>query len=195
MTASLRDTIQQLAAEFASGVLGAIRGSSLEDILSQAAGSGSGGPVRRGPGRPRKSIAMPAEVGFGKPSSSRRKGGRLGRRSAKDLARVVDQITDLLSRNPKGLRAEQIRAQLGLSAKEMPRPIAKALASKRISKVGQKRATTYSVAGGGGAKTAAAAPPRGRTKAAGKTPGARKRRQKSPKGRRPAENAVAQASA
>jgi hypothetical protein len=55
----------------------------------------------------------------------------------------VDSIVSLLERRPDGLRAEQIRAELGLEAKELPRPIAEALASKRINKQGQKRATTY----------------------------------------------------
>jgi len=184
MTASLRDTIQQLAAEFATGVLGAIRGSSLEDILSEAESTGSHGPLRRGPGRPRKSIDPVADASIASPVSLRRKGGRLGRRSAKDLARVVDQIADLLSKNPKGLRAEQIRKELGLSAKEVPRPIAKALGSKRITKVGQKRATTYFVSGG--APKAGAGRTRARAKS-GKATSAKRARRGSSKGRRPAE--------
>jgi hypothetical protein len=186
MTASLHDTIQQLAAEFASGVLGAIRGSSLEDILAEADTTGYRGPVRRGPGRPRKSVGPFVEVSSPKPVSGRRRGGRLGRRSAKDLARVVEHITALLSRTPKGLRAEQIRKELGLSSKELPRPIAKALASKRITKVGQKRATTYFV--GGGAPKAAASG-RARTKT-GKGSSAKKARKRSSRGHRPAESAA-----
>jgi hypothetical protein len=130
---------------------------------------------------------MVGDASSASPVSLRRKGGRLGRRSAKDLARVVDQIADLLSKNPKGLRAEQIRKELGLSAKEVPRPIAKALASKRITKVGQKRATTYFV-GGGASKGAA----RTRTRAkSGKAASAKKARRGSSKGRRPAAEAAA----
>jgi hypothetical protein len=151
MTGSLHNTIQQLATDFAAGVLGAIRGSSLEDILAETEGA-----KRRGPGRPRKqSVAAAPERAASRPSSARRKGGRLGRRSAGALERVVGRIVDLLSRNSKGLRAEQIRAELGLSAKELPRPIGKALESKRIRKTGQKRATTYFTGGGGAAKPAA----------------------------------------
>jgi len=158
MSASLRGTISQLAHEFAASVLGAVRNSPLGEILEETANAG-----RRGPGRPRK---QPALADFGSPASSassasaaprpargRGKGRRLGRRSAKALGRVVDQIAALLASHPKGLRAEQIRAQLNLSAKEMPRPIAKALESKRITKTGEKRATTY-FAGGGGAGAA-----------------------------------------
>jgi hypothetical protein len=189
MTSSLRDTIQQLAEEFATSVLGTIRGSSLEDILSEAGSTGFREPARRGPGRPRKSVAPLGESSGVGPASLRRKGGRLGRRSANDLARVVDQIADLLSRSPKGLRAEQIRKELGLSAKEVPRPIAKALASKRITKVGQKRATTYFV-GGGAPKAAVRTRGRGRS---AKSTSAKRTRRGSSKGRRPAESAPAQA--
>jgi hypothetical protein len=82
--------------------------------------------------------------------------GRLGRRSAGDIAALVDSIVVLHEKRPNGLRAEQIRSELGLEAKELPRPITEALAAKRIVKQGQKRATTY-FARGGGAKGASKA--------------------------------------
>jgi hypothetical protein len=145
MSGSLRGSISQLAEQFIAGVLGAIRGSSLVEILGETPSAG-----RRGPGRPRKHpasgpVAQPAASGTG----SRRKGRRLGRRSAKALGRVVEQFAELLAKHPKGLRAEELRSLLNLSRKEMPRPLAKALESKRITKTGEKRATTYFVSGGG----------------------------------------------
>jgi hypothetical protein len=139
---TLHSTIQHLASQFASGVLDAIRGASLEEILSET----SGRPGRR-PGRPLSGGGAPS-VG-----STRRKSGRLPRRSQSDIAAVVDSIVSLLASKPKGLRAEQIRAELGLEAKELPRPISEALKSHKISKKGQKRATTY-FAGGKGRPTA-----------------------------------------
>jgi len=191
MSASLRDSIQRLAASFAAEVLGAIRGSSLEEILAETSGG-----ARRGPGRPRRlGSALAAALGDGaRPSGGR--GGRLGRRSAVALERVVGRIVDLLSRNPKGLRAEQIRAELGLSAKELPRPIAKALESKRLRKVGQKRATTYFAAGAGTANVGPrggkknAAKPRGR-RASKKAPGGSERRGPGKKPAAPAEASAA----
>ncbi len=169
MTASLRDTIQQLAAGFAAGVLDAIRGSSLEDILAETQGR------RRGPGRPPKNSVFTAaapEVASARRSAGRRKGRRLGRRSAGALERVVDRIVELLSKNSRGLRAEQIRASLGLSAKELPRPIAKALAARRIRKVGQKRATTYFAGGAGAAKPVARSGKTGKKR--GRPPGSKR---------------------
>jgi hypothetical protein len=41
------------------------------------------------------------------------------------------------------MRAEQIRSALGVDPRELPRPLAEALASRKIAKAGQKRATTY----------------------------------------------------
>jgi hypothetical protein len=65
---------------------------------------------------------------------------------------MVDGIVALLKQSPKGLRAEEIRAELGLQAKEMPRPLKEAVDAGRLRKSGQKRATTYFAAGGGGGR-------------------------------------------
>jgi len=146
---TLRNTIHQMASQFAAGVLEVIRGASLDEILAEA---GSAGATRR-PGRPAASIAVVAPAAGGR--GARRKGGRLARRSADDIAGVVGRIVSLLASKPKGLRAEQIRDELGLEAKELPRPIAEALAAKRIGKSGQKRATTYFVKSGSARPVAA----------------------------------------
>ncbi|WP_394847349.1 hypothetical protein LZC95_07775 [Pendulispora brunnea] len=50
---------------------------------------------------------------------------------------------NLLKAHAAGLRAEQIRAALGLEAKELPRPLKELLRSKKVKTKGQKRATTY----------------------------------------------------
>jgi uncharacterized Zn finger protein len=68
---------------------------------------------------------------------------RPGLRSAADVADMVDRIVELLKGSKTGLRAEQIRAALGVQARDLPRPIAAALDSRRVRKKGQKRATTY----------------------------------------------------
>ncbi len=66
---------------------------------------------------------------------------------------MVEDISALLARHPEGLRAEQIRAELGVQAKELPRPLADGLTEGRLSKTGQKRATTYFAASeSGGSK-------------------------------------------
>jgi hypothetical protein len=67
---------------------------------------------------------------------------------------MIESIVDLLGKSSSGLRAEQIRSALGVEAKELPRPLAEALSSGRITKSGQKRATTYFAGSGGGASGA-----------------------------------------
>jgi hypothetical protein len=126
MTTTLRDTLNRLALDFTRNVLQAIRSASLEDLERETKNASS----FRGP---RPTAKGPAA----------RKGGRLARRSADDLSAVVDRIVALLEAHPDGLRAEEIRNELGLLPKELPRPIAGALADKRITKHGQRRATRY----------------------------------------------------
>jgi len=67
----------------------------------------------------------------------------------KDIAALVNEIVALVAQHPEGLRAEQIREALSLEAKELPRPLNDAVASGRLKKSGQKRATTYFVKGRG----------------------------------------------
>jgi hypothetical protein len=89
---------------------------------------------------------------------------------------VIERIVALLKANPAGLRAEQIREQLGLQAKELPRPLKEALDSGRLSKSGQKRATTYFAKGSGSGKAArGAGGKRGRGAASGRGRRAAKR--------------------
>jgi hypothetical protein len=164
---TLRSTISQLANEFAAGVLEAIRGASLQEILAE---SGAGGGVKARRGRP---PAADSSRGAGTTTGAKRRGrgGRLGRRSAGDIAGLVQQIVQLLESKPEGLRAEQIREQLGLEAKELPRPIAEALSSRKIAKQGQKRATTYFARGAGGARAKGGAKAGGAKKSAKKSAG------------------------
>jgi hypothetical protein len=140
---NLRNTLEGLASDFAANVIAALRNASLEDISSVTQGSA----VRRGRGRPAGQPAAPAG------SRARRgKGGRLARRSVEEIGKMVDAISDVLAKHPDGMRAEQIRDALGCDTKELPRPLADALKAGRVTKTGQKRATTYFASSGGGAR-------------------------------------------
>jgi hypothetical protein len=178
---TLKSTIESLAAQFATSILGALRSASIDEVMSltgqraSAAASGSSAsgaaaPAKRGPGRPKKAAApaaqpapaasapkkrgRPAGSGNAKAAAASKKtaSGRLARRSAEDIGSVVDSIVSLLEQHSEGLRAEQIRGALGLDAKELPRPLADGLAAGTITKTGQKRATTYFAGGGKGKK-------------------------------------------
>jgi hypothetical protein len=56
---------------------------------------------------------------------------------------MADSIVALVKKHPKGLRAEQIRAELSIDKREWMRPLETALESKKLAKKGEKRATTY----------------------------------------------------
>jgi hypothetical protein len=133
---TLRANIESLAQTFATQVLGAIRASSLESILAETSSKG------RGPGRPPAALSVRtvSKRGPGRPPGPTSK--RLGRRSAKDLAKTASAIVALVKQR-QGLRAEQIRAELQIPKNAWARPLALALASKKLSKKGEKRATAY----------------------------------------------------
>jgi hypothetical protein len=148
MTTSLRSRLGELAASFATSVLDAVRGASLDDLRSEAFGLRSrSGAAALG----RASVA--GEAGEAGPAPRRRR-GRLPRRSASQIANVVERIVALLKQSPRGLRAEEIRDKLGLQSKELPRPLKEGLDDGRIAKSGQRRATTYFVKGSAPAKDA-----------------------------------------
>ncbi len=136
MPNTLRSNIQAAAAVFTSSVLEAIRGASLEELL----GESGGGAGKRGPGRPPRGLAGLA--GGGRRGRTART-GRLKRRSPEDIAAALDRVVSLVKKSKAGLRAEQIREQLRMQSKEMPRILKEGLAKKKLKAKGQKRATTY----------------------------------------------------
>jgi len=135
--ASLQSSLHDLAAAFAESVLDAIRGASLQELLGEA-----GGATHRGPGRPK---SAPTPEANGKPARFARS-GRLKRRSPEEIARALDEVVSLLKKSKTGLRAEQIRQELDMQAKEMPRVLKEGLDKKALKSKGQKRATTYTAA-------------------------------------------------
>jgi hypothetical protein len=50
---------------------------------------------------------------------------------------------DLLKKNPKGLRSEEIQKATGADARELPRVLAYGLEAMALTKKGEKRATVY----------------------------------------------------
>jgi hypothetical protein len=128
MPNSLRSTLDSLAQNFANGVLAAIRGASLQELVAE------GGAPRRGPGRPRAGSTKARTI----------KGGRLARRSADDIAKVVAQVVALVKKSKAGMRSEEIRKALRLDVREVPRVLHEGLKTKKLKSKGQKRATTYS---------------------------------------------------
>jgi Fic family protein len=133
---TLQQQIATLANSFTQEVLAALRGVSMAELSEFSPTT-----TARGRGRPAKKAASVKDAS--KPAARKEKAGRLARRSPKQLANTVEKIVSLLKGKKAGLRSEEIQGALGLSRKEMPRPIQAALAKKLIRRKGQKRGTTY----------------------------------------------------
>jgi hypothetical protein len=135
----LREQLSSLATNFADSVLAVIRGASIDDLLSESHAA----PRRAGRPRGRSTPSTPRSARVAAP---RAKAGRLARRSPADIARALATVVALVKRHPKGLRSEQIRAELKMRPNEMPRILGEGLAKKALKSRGQKRATTYTAA-------------------------------------------------
>ena len=141
---SLRSALDSLASDFASAVLHAIRGASLDELVAE-----SDGAPRRGPGRPRgpsKTKAVATAARESAPAAKKGKGGRLARRSPAEIAKTLGTIVTLLKGKKAGLRSEEIRKVLKLDVREVPRVLKEGLTKKAIKSKGQKRATVYTAA-------------------------------------------------
>jgi hypothetical protein len=141
---SLQTQLNQLASSFTQAVIAAIREVSLEELVAETGGL---------KGMPRsqamRSPAMTGSRGRGRAPrrvtgpSRRSSSRRLKRRSHDDIEKALGDIVSLVERKPRGMRAEQIRSELGMQAKEMPRILGEGLATRKLRKRGHKRATTY----------------------------------------------------
>jgi hypothetical protein len=119
MATPLRATIETLANEFALRVLEAIREAPLDELVSSE--------ERRPP----------------QPSGKKRV-----RRSPAQIQEAADRIVAIVKRHPKGIRAEDLKRAMGVAAgnrgaKVFTKPLSLALAAKRITMRGRRRATTY----------------------------------------------------
>jgi hypothetical protein len=122
------ETNRKLAEAFAEGVLDAIRNATLEEIIG----------TRESPTTSRT-----------QPSAKRplARRGRPGRPPSPSIAAAIADVTKrmigVLQKHPNGLRAERLRAELGIPREKMTAAVHAALESKQITKRGERRATTY----------------------------------------------------
>lgn len=140
---TLRSQLDELARSFAEQVLGAIRGSSLQELTTTNGRAARADSPRAfaTSGAARNAVTEATEATTR--ATKARKPGRLPRRSADAIAAELDKIVALVKKHKDGVRAEQIRSSLGMQAKEMPRILKEGIAKKKLSSRGQKRATTY----------------------------------------------------
>jgi hypothetical protein len=128
---NLHSKLNDIAQNFASAVLDAVRGASLQDLHTV----GSSNVVRNG--------QKPSRTPSPAPAKRARSSGRLQRRSPEDIANALNKVLTALKGRKDGLRAEQIRGMTGMQAKEMPRVLKEGLSKKKLASKGRKRATTY----------------------------------------------------
>ena len=145
---NLKVALHTLAGEFAESILAALRGASLDELLSESGVSTvTAAPVRA-------SRAEAAPVKRGRPAKAGgAKTGRLARRSLEQIQESAAAVAALLKSHKEGLRAEDIRKALELDRREVPRILQQGLADKLFRVLsGAKRSTTYGL--GKSAKTA-----------------------------------------
>jgi hypothetical protein len=129
---NLHSRLNDLATSFADAVLAAIRTASLDEL--------TGG---RTTANGRRASAV-ASGGGAQRDTLKKASGRLPRRSAEDIARTLELVVAAVKKNKdQGMRAEEIRKELQLDVREVPRVLKEGIAKKRLRSKGQKRATTY----------------------------------------------------
>jgi hypothetical protein len=133
---TLRSQLDALASNFAKAIVAALQGASLHELVGSDGGWASSG---RKP-RTVSSAVTPTPTA---PKAGPRKPGRLPRRSAEEIQAELDKIVSLVRKHKDGLRAEEIRSNLGMQSKEMPRILKEGISKKKLTSKGQKRATTY----------------------------------------------------
>ena len=77
---------------------------------------------------------------------AKKAGSRLARRTPEQIATELARIVSLVKKSKAGLRAEEIRKELNLLPKEMPRLLKEGVKSRSLKSKGEKRATVYSAA-------------------------------------------------
>jgi hypothetical protein len=135
---TLRSRLSELAATFADQVIASIQQASLHEIV------GMDGAPRDAGARSRKPAAkVRAASSSARMAPVLRPSGRLRHRSAVQIEEAVGRVVALLKSHAGGLRAEEIRVDLGMLSKEMPRVLKEGLLTKKLTSTGHKRATTY----------------------------------------------------
>jgi len=131
---------------FVSDIAELIRRSALEIVRQALGGTSPQAPARRTAAR---RGATPRSAPPARRPGPRSKTGRI-RRSPEELEELGGTFLEHVRAHP-GQRLEQISATLGVSTKDLKRPVQQLSDQKAIRTEGQKRGTRY-FAGGGGRK-------------------------------------------
>ena len=141
--------IQALVDTFVAELSGLIQRSAVEAAMEALSGS-LGAPVKRGPGRPRKTAAPATPKAT---ATAPKKRSKRGRRSSKSVARMAERALQYVKSHPDCSVGEMGRA-LNTTTKELRLPLMKLTAENLIHTVGQKRGTRYRPGAGSARKAA-----------------------------------------
>lgn len=131
--------IEARVAAFVADLEGLVRQAALEAVRAALVGELAPAPQAAPAAKPAASKPAP-KAAPGKPA---RKGAK---RDPKVLEKLVEAVKGHIAQHP-GEGVETIAKHLGTSSKDITLPITKLLASKAITKKGEKRATKYYLAG------------------------------------------------
>ena len=164
---TLQADIQSLVSKFATDLEALVRNAAVGAVRSALGSEGApsrpAAVVRRAPVKPgpkpkpttkpvAKTAAKPVVKALAKPvAKPETKGAPLRankriRRSPAELAATADQIASYVKANPNS-GAEQIKKALGIADNQWQGPLGLLLDGKRLLARGEKRATTYNIAG------------------------------------------------
>jgi hypothetical protein len=130
MSNDLTGSLERLTHAFVQNVLAAIRGASLEDLADVSSAGGAGSTRGKAPSASR-------------PARSRAPAGRI-RRSPEDLERGIAKVVAVVKAAGKsGMRSEAIQKATGLTRRQTPLVLRKAVATKALRRKGAKRSTVY----------------------------------------------------
>jgi hypothetical protein len=153
---TLQAEIQSLVSKFANDLEALVRSAAVGAVRS-ALGSEGAAPraavvLKRSGAKPAskanvapKALAPKVKLTVkAKPAAAR--GQKRVRRTPAELAATADQIATYVKANPNS-RAEQIKKALGIADNQWQGPLGLLLDGKRLLARGEKRATTYNLAG------------------------------------------------
>jgi hypothetical protein len=169
---SLKADIDALVSKFANDLEKLVRTAAVEAVTATLGGNSgaralpaaaSTARMKPGPKPKVASVGTPEKATAPKPAAKTTKGTTRLRRSAEDIAQAGEQVAAYVAKNP-GSNAERIKAALGIASNQWSLAIGAALASKKVSRKGIKRAALYSPAGSALIAKPAPVPPIKRSK-------------------------------
>ena len=134
--------IRSLVQNFTTELSQVMRRAALEEVHAKlSVVLGEGVPTRRASGRPRKARANTIASTDGP-----KRRGRPGKFTHEQMDQLGSTILGHLKKNP-GARSEQLTALMKMDAPTLRIPLAALLKARKIKAKGQRRGTTYFIAG------------------------------------------------